>query len=193
MIHLCISTQDVDPEAVEVVDDAALGYPVVQLSPPHGVLDFHVESDLPYVVFQVKADGDLIIKMTIGDQRQDESTRLTSKQMKTITLSNHVTLATIDDAEARLPLVIQEQRIWQLVPVHLPSLVATIWGTDYAMIQTIELRGSCSIKCGWVADRLASDVEMPKYLRAVKPPKFMATTSPGGKPGGLPVPDMGDD
>ena len=58
---------------------------------------------------------------------------------------------------------------WQIVPVHLPSLVETVWGTRHTMTQVVEVGGDVQLAKAWAAMEIYPDHIMPPHLRAVRP------------------------
>mmetsp|Transcript_19440 Transcript_19440/g.44963 ORF Transcript_19440/g.44963 Transcript_19440/m.44963 type:complete len:241 (-) Transcript_19440:381-1103(-) len=158
-------------EAVVVKDDEGIRFPIVELSGSAlAKLSFPLESPFPYLVLHLKTDGHATIKVVVRDEKYNEKTGTTSKGHKSLEFTNRVTMATIQPdpkGHAQIPMLIVPG--WQIVPIHLPSVVSTVWGTRHTMTQIVEVSGNVQLAKGWAAMDVYPDHLMPPHLRAVKP------------------------
>mmetsp|Transcript_60192 Transcript_60192/g.136085 ORF Transcript_60192/g.136085 Transcript_60192/m.136085 type:complete len:201 (-) Transcript_60192:273-875(-) len=149
-----------DGSVVAVEEDPLLGKDVVTLEGGHARLELPTRCEHPWLIFHLRNRRRFFsIEVVLRDS---------SGKHRVLTMSNHVSLATMDAPNgnaAQLPLSLGEE--WQIIPVDLASLVKAIWGTEHRSIEQVRVNASTSVRRIFAADKPYADVELPEYLRAL--------------------------
>mmetsp|Transcript_80753 Transcript_80753/g.229530 ORF Transcript_80753/g.229530 Transcript_80753/m.229530 type:complete len:220 (+) Transcript_80753:149-808(+) len=152
-----------DGSEVQVLDDAQLNCPVIELLGPRGALTFACNVPHRYLGIHMRhLHKFLTIEVDVVDS---------SQKYRKFHLSTRRSIATVTDEVCEMPMMMQSDD-WQLVMLDLQDMCARAYGTDYESMAQVKINATCRVAKVYMADALYSDAEMPAHLRAVKPEKI---------------------